>query len=47
VGGSCREVPVPVTAKLSRQFYEGFGDEIANELVLPTEETTKSEKAAC
>jgi ABC-type phosphate transport system auxiliary subunit len=25
--------PVPVTAKLSRKFYETFGDEIANELV--------------
>ena len=25
--------PVPVTAKLSRKFYEAFGDEIANELV--------------
>lgn len=24
---------VPVTAKLSRRFYEKFGDEIANELV--------------
>jgi hypothetical protein len=24
---------VPVTAKLSRQFYEKFGDDIANELV--------------
>jgi len=24
---------VPVTAKLSRRFYETFGDEIANELV--------------
>src|ERR1044072_2168476 len=24
---------VPVTAKLSRKFYEKFGDEIANELV--------------
>jgi len=24
---------VPVTAKLSRKFYETFGDEIANELV--------------
>ena len=24
---------MPVTAKLSRQFYERFGDEIANELV--------------
>jgi hypothetical protein len=27
------EGPVPVTAKLSRKFYETFGDEIANELV--------------
>jgi exonuclease VII large subunit len=25
--------PMPVTAKLSRKFYETFGDEIANELV--------------
>ncbi len=25
--------PVRVTAKLSRKFYEAFGDEIANELV--------------
>jgi len=24
---------VPITAKLSRRFYETFGDEIANELV--------------
>jgi hypothetical protein len=24
---------VPVTAKLSRRFYEKFGDDIANELV--------------
>ncbi len=24
---------MPVTAKLSRRFYEAFGDEIANELV--------------
>ncbi len=24
---------MPVTAKLSRQFYDKFGDEIANELV--------------
>ena len=24
---------VPVTAKLSRRFYEVFGEEIANELV--------------
>lgn len=24
---------MPVTAKLSRQFYDRFGDEIANELV--------------
>jgi hypothetical protein len=24
---------VPVTAKLSRKFYEAFGDDIANELV--------------
>jgi ABC-type phosphate transport system auxiliary subunit len=28
-----REALVPVTAKLSRKFYETFGDEIANELV--------------
>src|SRR5437870_7452856 len=27
------EGPMPVTAKLSRKFYETFGDEIANELV--------------
>jgi hypothetical protein len=25
--------PMPVTAKLSRRFYEALGDEIANELV--------------
>src|ERR1700741_817475 len=25
--------PMPVTAKLSRKFYERFGDDIANELV--------------
>ena len=24
---------MPVTARLSRRFYEAFGDEIANELV--------------
>ena len=28
-----RELLVPVTAKLSRQFYERLGDEITNELV--------------
>ena len=28
-----QEDAMPVTAKLSRQFYERFGDEIANELV--------------
>ena len=27
------DMPVPVTAKLSRKFYDTFGDEIANELV--------------
>ena len=27
------ENPVPVTAKLSRKFYEKFGDDITNELV--------------
>src|SRR5213594_3168945 len=27
------ENPVPVTAKLSRKFYEKFGDELTNELV--------------
>ena len=26
-------MPVPVTAKLSREFYEKFGDTIADELV--------------
>jgi hypothetical protein len=26
-------MPMPVTAKLSRQFYERLGEEIANELV--------------
>jgi hypothetical protein len=26
-------VPMPVTAKLSRKFYDTFGDDIANELV--------------
>jgi hypothetical protein len=26
-------MPVPVTAKLSREFYEKFGDKIADELV--------------
>ena len=31
-GSSC-EAFVPVTAKLSRKFYETFGDQIANELV--------------
>jgi hypothetical protein len=28
-----RQEPVPVTAKLSREFYEKFGDKIADELV--------------
>jgi hypothetical protein len=27
------EAPVPITAKLSRQFYEKFGDSVVNELV--------------
>src|SRR5256885_10630456 len=27
------DMPVPVTAKLSKKFYDRFGDEIANELV--------------
>ena len=27
------EIPVPVTAKLSRRFYQRFGDELTNELV--------------
>ncbi|PYO45108.1 MAG: hypothetical protein DMD33_00555, partial [Gemmatimonadetes bacterium] len=27
------EEPVPVTAKLSKRFYDTFGEEIANELV--------------
>jgi hypothetical protein len=31
--GFSQEPAVPVTAKLSRKFYEVFGDEIANELV--------------
>jgi hypothetical protein len=26
-------VPVPVTAKLSRKFYDKLGDDVANELV--------------
>ena len=33
MGGPLPEARVPVTAKLSRQFYDRFGDEIANELV--------------
>jgi hypothetical protein len=28
-----REVPMPVTAKLSRKFYDKLGDDVANELV--------------
>jgi truncated hemoglobin YjbI len=28
-----RSLPMPVTAKLSREFYERFGDKIADELV--------------
>ena len=28
-----QEPPLPVTAKLSRRFYEQFGDEVTNELV--------------
>jgi len=33
VGGPLFGALMPVTAKLSRQFYDRFGDEIANELV--------------
>lgn len=33
MGGPFQGNLVPVTAKLSRQFYDRFGDEIANELV--------------
>jgi hypothetical protein len=33
VAASPSEGVVPVTAKLSRRFYEQFGDELANELV--------------
>jgi BMFP domain-containing protein YqiC len=31
--GTFRELCVPVTAKLSRKFYEKLGDDVANELV--------------
>ena len=30
---STSEKPVPVTARLSRRFYDALGDEVANELV--------------
>jgi hypothetical protein len=30
--GSPTEIRMPVTARLSRKFYDTFGDEIANEL---------------
>jgi len=33
VAGTSRELCVPVTAKLSRKFYEKLGDDVANELV--------------
>ena len=33
VAGQPRIELVPVTAKLSRKFYDAFGDDIANELV--------------
>jgi len=31
--GTSPEEPMPVTAKLSRKFYEALGDDVANELV--------------
>src|SRR5207247_5766670 len=33
IGGTFPEDSMPVTARLSRQFYETFGDDLANELV--------------
>ena len=33
VAGPLNELSMPVTAKLSRKFYERFGDELTNELV--------------
>jgi hypothetical protein len=33
VAGTLQEHVVPVTAKLSRKFYEKLGDDVANELV--------------
>jgi len=33
VTGPNRSCQVPVTARLSRKFYDTFGDELANELV--------------
>ena len=33
VAGPLNELSMPVTAKLSRKFYEKFGDELTNELV--------------
>jgi hypothetical protein len=33
VGCLTRELPLPVTARLSRAFYERLGDDVANELV--------------
>ena len=33
VTGDLREAAVPVTAKLSKRFYEKLGDDVANELV--------------
>jgi hypothetical protein len=32
-GNRCRGSPVPVTARLSKKFYETFGDDLTNELV--------------
>jgi septal ring factor EnvC (AmiA/AmiB activator) len=34
IGGfDCGDLPMPVTARLSRKFYDRFGDDIANDLV--------------
>ena len=30
---SSRDIPVPVTARLSKRFYEVLGEDVANELV--------------
>ena len=38
---------MPVTAKLSRKFYEKFGDELTNELVSGSIRWTRRIVASC